>query len=218
MNYDFKIIEEKFKQLPEDIQLALSSTAVTNDIQKIAADNGLLINQESVLYDLVGYVLLGLVKSSDFVKTFSKEAGVSTKVAMAIAKTINDNVFSKIRSSIQKIEHDREVPSEQNNDTKRQDLSVLEPSKNIDQADSTISSVESVGDFDIDRPSSILESSSGITAADRAKILAGVEDAPKPAIPNPVVPKPVPPSTPPAPPKAEVSDPKPDDPYKEPLN
>ncbi len=164
MNYDFKTIEQKFKQLPEDIQMALTSTEVTAEIKKIADDNGLLIDQASTLFDLASYVLLGLLPSSDFVKTFSKEAGVDTKIAMQVAREINGKVFSKIRSSIQNIESGKEVADEQANETRRQDISAL----------------ESAGGFNVIKEKSEMGSGDNganvPTAADRSKILAGVEN------------------------------------------
>lgn len=151
------MLEAKFKQLPRDIQVALTSTEVTADMKKIASDNGLLLDQASVLFDLVSYVLLGLVPSGQFVKTFSKEAKVDAKVATAIAQTINEKVFSKIRASIQKIESNRSEISEQESESRRQNITAL----------------ETAGGFSVVKEKS---QPVNVTGEDRPKILAGLEN------------------------------------------
>jgi len=166
MEYDYKILEEKFKALPEDIQLALTSVKVADDIKAIADRNGLLIDQEGVLYDLASYVLLGLLPSNQFVKTFAKEANVEEKVATAVAEDINSTVFAKIRSSIQNIQSQREAGELQ---------AQTIPADN--------SSIEHVGGFTVEPPQAEIPESepantSDVTYGDKDSILSGIENPP----------------------------------------
>jgi len=134
MEFDYKIIEDKFKQLPEEIQMAMTSTDVTKLIKKIGDRHGLRIDQESILYDLTSYVMLGLIPSKEFVKTLSKEAGVEELTSKKIAEDINMEVLSQIKSGIQATQtaQSNDVTSEHSNAT-------------------DIASIERAGGFSIER-------------------------------------------------------------------
>ena len=104
MDYDYKILEEKYKSLPQDIQLAMASTDVSNTILKIAEKHDLLLDKANELSEEVSYVMLGLTKSNNFVRTISKRLEIDEKKAIEIAQDINKEVFDKMRQSLQKIE------------------------------------------------------------------------------------------------------------------
>ncbi len=108
MNHDYNILEEKFKQLPEDIQIALTSTEISKEIKNIADKNNLLLDQAAILFDLTSYVMLGLVPSKEFASTLSKEANIDMGKAIAVTQEINTQVFAKIRSSMQNLQSTRE--------------------------------------------------------------------------------------------------------------
>jgi len=92
--------------------------------------------------------MLGLSPSKDFVKNFSREAGVDEKTAMAVAGDINKEVFDKMRSSMQAVQ------SEEGSRNR-----TIDPDQvrfNQTQADQArmhrdISSVEKAGGFSIER-------------------------------------------------------------------
>ncbi len=115
IDYDYNILEEKIKQLPEEMQEALTSVETADIIKAISAKHGLKVDQEGVLFDLTAYVMLGLMPSKEFVKNFSKEAGVDEATAKAVAEDINKEVFDKIRSSMRALEEksDEEAPPSQ---------------------------------------------------------------------------------------------------------
>ena len=101
MQFDYKTIEEKLKQLPEEIQTALTSVEISQSIKNIGNHYELKLDQEEVLYDLVAYAMLGLSPSKDFVKNFSNQTGIDTSKATLIAQDINKEVFGKIKASMQ---------------------------------------------------------------------------------------------------------------------
>lgn len=98
MEYEYKTLEEKFVKLPTEIQEALSSVEVAKSVKDIATKFELNIDQTSVLYDQVSFVMLGLVRGDDFVSNFSKETGLSTEVSQNIVKEINEKILVNIRS------------------------------------------------------------------------------------------------------------------------
>lgn len=166
MTYDYKILEEKFKQLPEEIQTALTSVEIAQAIKDISKKNGLRIDQESVLFDQTSYVLLGLMPSKDFVPEFMKETGVSNEAATAIGKDVNEKVFTQIKSLIR-----------ESQDTASSD--ETEPRG--------LSSLERVGNFTIEKEPSEMK---GDVVESQTALIDGIEN-PKPTPPRPSEKKPV---------------------------
>ncbi|MEI6304497.1 MAG: hypothetical protein WCP09_00555 [Candidatus Taylorbacteria bacterium] len=106
MEFDYKVLEEKFKLAPDSVKELLTSSKITNDIERIADKNGLLLDQLSTLNDIVSYVLLGLVPAKDFVTQLSKEANVSVEIANKIATDINNDVLKDIRDTMKDLSNE----------------------------------------------------------------------------------------------------------------
>jgi hypothetical protein len=159
MEYDYKILEEKYKSLPEDIQLALASTDVSKNILDIAQKHDLFLDQADELSDEVSYVMLGLTKSVDFVKTISKRLEIGEKKAIEVAQDINKEVFDKMRDSLKKIEagHDGDIGDESGNVAPERTLpsdgerTMLTDAEKAHQ-ESVIAAVEKAGGFIIEKP------------------------------------------------------------------
>lgn len=101
METDYKKLEEKFKKAPVEVQEALTSVELAESVQAIGNKNGVLLDQEQALFDLVANVLLGIIPSTEFIGRLEKEAHVNSPTASNIAKEINLAVFSRIRSLMQ---------------------------------------------------------------------------------------------------------------------
>ncbi len=98
MEYEYSQIEERFKQLPEETQLMLSSVKTAETVKEIASSFGLNPDQESVLMDMVAYTLLGLISPADFGGIFSEKAAVDPKSLKGIVDAVNAEVFSTVTS------------------------------------------------------------------------------------------------------------------------
>jgi len=163
MDFDYQILEEKFKELPLDTQLAMTSAHIAEMIKEISDKNRLLIDQEGILYDLTSYVLLGLLPSKEFTATLVKEAGINESVAASIAEDINEKVFSEIRTSMRLQGEKRESESLQAK---------------------SISSLEHAGSFDVMKESDSeqtglvggKEDTSEVGPRDKNSILEGIEN------------------------------------------
>jgi hypothetical protein len=104
MQFDYTTLEENFKKLPEEVQYALTSPKIAEDIQAIAQKNGLMLDQMEVLYDITTYVMLGLLPSNKFTSTLAKELNVSEKQAGLITGQISNEVFVNIRELMREYE------------------------------------------------------------------------------------------------------------------
>ncbi len=161
-------IEAQLEKLPQDLRDAVSSNEIRNTIQEVGKKHNLLIDQLGEMIDLVGLIMLGLSPAKDFVKNFTRESGVNSDIASAIAKDINNEVFSKLRLLIQS------MPEKSNSE-------VPLPSKNMigNQNNNDLSALERTGGFTIEK-----ESTSDtpdfigkeVTEADKDNILSGIED------------------------------------------
>ncbi|MDP3934980.1 MAG: hypothetical protein Q8Q46_02080 [Candidatus Giovannonibacteria bacterium] len=96
-------IMERYKDLPEDIQQALFSSATSDAILAIGKKNGLAIDKIGELVDETGLVMLGITSPSDYVKNLVSRLSVTQEKARAIAEEINQKVFQPVRESLKKI-------------------------------------------------------------------------------------------------------------------
>ena len=145
-------IQSKFDTLPKELQAAVTSPEVNRTIRTIGEKHGLLIDQIGELVDMIGLIMLGLMPSKDFVRSFCSESGADNKTAEAIVSDINTEIFRKIRSAVQAVEKDFAA------DSKRAD---------------TISTLETAGGFSIEPEKS---EAIGIITMDRNAILSGLEN------------------------------------------
>ncbi|HTK32975.1 MAG TPA: hypothetical protein VL335_00300 [Candidatus Paceibacterota bacterium] len=153
LQFNAEQIQEKFEQLPKEVQDAVSSPEVHDNLVSIAKKYGLHIDQEGVLVDQVGQVMLGLSPSKDFVKNFMNAGGVTSAVATSVAQDINAEIFSKIKNSMQLIEKQ-----------------ILEKNR------TAISDVEQAGDFTVetDHEAAANQTEQGIESHD--ELIAGIEN------------------------------------------
>lgn len=163
MEEDDKLFEERFKSLPKDIQIALTSVEVADSIKSIGDAHGLKLDQESALFDLTANVLLGSSASSQFVNNLSRTAGIDQKTAFDIAGDINREIFDGVKASLRIIQ-EHKSPNESNDNS--QDLAILEKAGGF--------TIEDNGA--IDTENGVTTNDSNITSADRTKILADVEN------------------------------------------
>jgi len=169
MDYDYKIIEEKLKQLPLDVQVAFTSPEIAEAVKAIGDRHGLKLDAEAILFDLTGYILLGLIPSSEFVSKFSKETGITEKESALIAVDVNKEIFGHIKEMMQKREaEERELETDEYSEdsattTAAADISHLEQAGNFN--------MEKTGDEDN-------KESSGVPAdlENKESILDGIEN------------------------------------------
>ena len=186
------------QQIPDSIKKMADDPRIYEAVEKIGGKFDLHIDQMGELDAEIRRIILGLSPSANFVKNVCELLEIDQKKSVQIAEDVNSEILRVFKSNLQ-------IQTQQDS----QDLSALEQPTSTDHVESTMSSIETAGGFTIDRPNSILESSSGITATDRAKILTNVEIPPgsKPQQqsspvfmqPKNVMPKPIPAPVPPKP-------------------
>ncbi|MFA6601463.1 MAG: hypothetical protein WCT02_01190 [Candidatus Paceibacterota bacterium] len=91
-------IQDQFDKLPPALQEAISSPEINEEIIGIGKRYGLPIDQIGELVDQVGLVMLGLARSTSFVRDTARRLSLREKDARAIAEDINKEVFSVMKT------------------------------------------------------------------------------------------------------------------------
>lgn len=157
MNYSDIQIEKRYNDIPEEYKKIIDSPETTQKITDLGKKHGLLINQIGELVDIIVLIILGLESSADFIKNVMKRLEISRSLAEEITKDINQEIFSDIKLLLRQ----KEDESIKNNE-------------------STVSSIEKAGDFNIvQAPDNLPVEPVNVTSADRGKILDNLENPPK---------------------------------------
>ena len=93
-------LQARFDSLPEEMQQAISSPGVHDKIRAVGEKHGLMIDQIGGLVEQVGLIMLGLARSSDFVRDASVRLAVDNRKAREIAGDINLEVFGSIKEAM----------------------------------------------------------------------------------------------------------------------
>ncbi len=84
----------------------MASMDSTNNIRAIGNKYALHVDQIGELGDEIGLVMLGLTKTGDFVTHLIARLGLDRPVAEAIAREVNEQIFLKIRESLQALHNE----------------------------------------------------------------------------------------------------------------
>lgn len=98
MDYDYQTLEDAFKKVPYEVQLALSSTTIVNTIRSIGEGHNLTEDQVGALMDQTTLVLLNLTSPADFAKNLVDKAIIPGEEADNIAHEIDSEVFQPAKN------------------------------------------------------------------------------------------------------------------------
>src|SRR3989344_3565063 len=104
MTYTKEQLGEKFGQLPENVQDAIIAVETADIVHDIGTKYALHIDQIGELADEIGLVMLGLTHPNDFVTHIIARLGLDRVIAEAMARDVNEQIFLKIRESLQALQ------------------------------------------------------------------------------------------------------------------
>src|SRR3989344_3218347 len=107
-NYTRKELGQKFQEIPEDLQELILSTETADKVYEVGSKHFLHIDQIGELADEIGLVMLGINKANNFVNHVADRLGIEMETASAITKDVNEQIFMKIRESLQKLHTGKE--------------------------------------------------------------------------------------------------------------
>lgn len=171
---DITTIEKQLEKIPPEIKKAFFSVETAEKIADIGKNNGLLLDKISDLIEETGLTMIGLKHSKDFVQIITERLNIEKSIAQKIANEINAGVLAEIKKEAQ--------------ERTKENLDSSQESKDTATKQSAISSLETAGDFSIEKESSnigtkdkYLESTAEQNAKRGEEMLRHIED-PKPAV------------------------------------
>lgn len=97
-------IKEAYKKMPQTLKDAIDSEETDGVIFALHTQLGLTIDQLGGLSEEVGAVFLGLTRASDFPREIKGRLGLDETKTNEIVKTVNEQIFAKIREHLQNAE------------------------------------------------------------------------------------------------------------------
>ncbi|MFW0871297.1 MAG: hypothetical protein ACKKL4_02490 [Patescibacteria group bacterium] len=98
-------IQERYDALPEDIQKVVAGDTMVKQLEVIGRNHNLRIDGIGILIEYSGLIMLGLIKSNEFVRHLRDQLNLSQEQAEQIAIEVDEQVFSRIRESLRKIQY-----------------------------------------------------------------------------------------------------------------
>jgi hypothetical protein len=104
------VIMDRFKKLPKDLQRHITDSGWEVSIRKIGKERNLIPEKIYELEVQTFLTLFGLIHTLDYPKVIKTKVGIEKEKADAIASRIDNDIFSKVRFSLEKaFETDPEV-------------------------------------------------------------------------------------------------------------
>ncbi len=101
-SYTPEEVKKRFESLPADIKEFVYGTDMTNILHSIGAKHQLHIDQIGELEGEAADVMTGFSQPEEFISNLKESLNIDDAKAQAIAKDINDQLFSKIRESMKR--------------------------------------------------------------------------------------------------------------------
>ena len=98
-----QLIFEQFKKLPQDVQDAITSNRVREQIKAIGEKHQLHIDQIGSLETETTFIMIGLEPAKDYIRNIARELRLDCATAQKIAVDVNEQIFRPVRESLKKI-------------------------------------------------------------------------------------------------------------------
>ena len=127
------LIDEEIKKLPAETRRAFASFDWGNKLNELGKKHGLHIDQLGELYTETALVMIGLVKSDDYLSQIEIRLNLDSEKASALVNDINEQIFKPIRDALKsfvKININKESiisgKTENLNQLKQEERAILE--------------------------------------------------------------------------------------------
>ncbi len=98
-----KIIEPYLKNLPEEIKEAILNNDIGSKLNAITKKHGLHIDQAASLEMETVMVMVGMVRSDEYIDNLMEELRISREKVAEIVTDVNTMIFADIKNSLQKM-------------------------------------------------------------------------------------------------------------------
>ena len=183
--FPFKKLEEKYRDIPDDVREAISSVEVNKKLRDLTDKYKLQFDEAENLTKEIGFVMLGLKPRQDFVKNIQIATELDYETSKLIAEDVNNLIFHNVRESLKKIHG---YDQKQNSNQGESD----EENENLDESqvrDELIKEIEKPAEKQSAETTELLSASEPkkqiMSASTETKDSAPVSDSEKPEQSNP---------------------------------
>src|SRR3989338_1852485 len=107
-----KEAENLYDKLPEDYQRTLDSINVELEAQKLGKEHKLFVNEIGLLVEIIILVLLGQVRSIDFLSSLAEILPrLARPQVLALAESVNLKILIGVRTNLQKFDSLTQAPT-----------------------------------------------------------------------------------------------------------
>ncbi len=89
-----------FDGAPKDVKAIISNNTLADIYRKIGSQHKLNISEQGTLSEIILLTMIGLISRENFIKSIIEELPTTNEKAVELAKTINTEIFSKIRDLV----------------------------------------------------------------------------------------------------------------------
>lgn len=105
--YTDQEIEDQIARLPQDLQDAIASVGVQEELRKIVESSSIHIDEAGAVYGLVDSTLAGLSRVKEFLPALGEILSSYPKdKVLTLAEQINKNIFAKVHDSLHAINNE----------------------------------------------------------------------------------------------------------------
>jgi hypothetical protein len=97
-------IQKKLANLPEKVRAVLLDAETSAAIGRIGLGHQLMIDKIGLLAEAITLVILGVAHTKNFAGEIATKLQIDEKLAAQIAAEVNEQIFSKIREELQKLD------------------------------------------------------------------------------------------------------------------
>ncbi len=111
------IIKARFKELPLEVQKAITATDLTDKFDQLSKKYSLRIDQSGNLQTETLLVMLGLEKPADYIDNLVKNAELSRETATKLGADVNTEILGSIRKTLEELtSHEDEEDSKESDE------------------------------------------------------------------------------------------------------
>jgi len=142
IKYTKEKISRLYKETPKDLQEAIFSQKIANELKEICLKNK--IEDEKIILGIIknfGYVFVGLLHPNKFQNILEKELNLKKIKAKQIASEINVNLFLRFKKSLELL-HKTKIKFETGEKVKLPEIENLQKEKTKEVIDKYMEPIE----------------------------------------------------------------------------
>jgi len=99
-----QLVKERFATLPQEVKDAITASDLKQKMRAVGDKYNLTLDKQGDLQRIILVVMLGILPSTSFVPSLTKDLEINATMANLIAKDVSDQIFAPIRTHLREWE------------------------------------------------------------------------------------------------------------------